>query len=185
MLVLFYFFDRRQMSKLGRQGKKSWAIKNNGEIVFPYSVAQKKYGISRTQFSRALDQLIKYGFIDINHHGGGMLKDFTTYFISDRWENYATDKFIDKFRKKDIRKLGFTTENWEERTGKKRTVKAKPSNVNDTCSGNVNVTRIQKVKKTSSIRNVTEKKHSLAPLQRAKSNTEEFQLFSNKSVTVL
>lgn len=173
------------MSKLGRQGKKSWAIKNNGEIVFPYSVAQKKYGISRTQFSRALDQLIKYGLIDINHHGGGMLKDCTTYFISDSWKNYGTDKFVEKSRKKDIRKLGFTAENWEERTGKKRTVKAKSSNENDTCSGNGNITRIQKVKKVSSNENVTEEKQGLAPLQRAKSNIEEFQRFSNKSVTVL
>ena len=96
-----------------------WTNYNNGEIVFSYPEAVTKFQLSRPAFSRALTALIEYGFIDINHHGGGMFKDMTSYYISDRWRDYGTPAFKEKSRRKDTRKLGFTPENWEERTGKK------------------------------------------------------------------
>ncbi|MGY8817621.1 MAG: hypothetical protein ACKVHB_07630, partial [Pseudomonadales bacterium] len=76
--------------------------------------------LSKPRFSRALTALIEYGFIDINHHGGGMFNDMTTYHNSDRWRNYGTPDFKEKSRKKDTRGLGFTAKNWEERSKKKR-----------------------------------------------------------------
>ena len=90
--VLFLFLARRKMGKVGsRRGKESWAITNNGEIVFPYSQAVSKFGITKPRFQRALRQLIEFGFLDINHHGGGLVKDCTTYFISDRWKKYGKE----------------------------------------------------------------------------------------------
>ena len=49
-----------------------------------------------------------------------MVKDMTTYYISDRWRDYGTPEFKKQFRPKDTRGLGFTAKNWEERSKKKR-----------------------------------------------------------------
>jgi N-acetylglucosamine-6-phosphate deacetylase len=113
--VLLLFYCRRKLSKVGRHGKGKWLVINNGEILFPYSEAEKKFGIKKSTFARAITQLIEHGFIDINHHGGGMLGDATTYFISERWYNYGTDKFIAKTRMKDTRKLGFASDKMKKR----------------------------------------------------------------------
>ena len=79
--VLFWFLARRQYVSGKVKGSKEWTNYNNGEIVFSYPEAVTRFKLSRPTFSRALTALIEYGFIDINHHGGGMIKDMTTYYI--------------------------------------------------------------------------------------------------------
>ncbi len=121
--VLMLFMLRRKMKKMGsRKGKENWVIYNNGEIVFPYAEAAKKYGLKASTFARAIDSLVGNGFLDIAHAGGGLMGDCTKYAISNRWMKFGTDQFEPKTRPKDTRSLGFTPENWEERTGKKRKV---------------------------------------------------------------
>ncbi|MBT6296799.1 MAG: hypothetical protein HOJ14_09600 [Nitrospina sp.] len=138
--VFLWFLARRQFVGYKVKGSKEWSNYNNGEIVFSYPEAETKFKLSRPRFSRALTALIEYGFIDINHHGGGMIKDMTTYYISDRWRDYGTLDFKEKTRRKDIRGLGFTKKNWEERTGRKRKTSSKLSNENVTGTSNGNVT---------------------------------------------
>jgi DNA-binding PadR family transcriptional regulator len=138
--VYLLFLQRRVMKKTGRKGKEKWFIENNGEIVFSYTEAQKKYGITKPRFQRALKELVEKGLIDVTHHGGGVRGDFSTYAICERWRDYGTEKFDFKTLPKDTRKLGFTKKNWEERTGKKRTKKEKSGNGNVNGSGNKNVT---------------------------------------------
>ena len=108
MLIMFYC--RRRMKWM--RSSKYWKIINNGEIVLPYGEVQKKLGVSRKTISRAIDQLVEYGFIDITHAGGGMNGDCSKYHISDRWELYGTEDFIKKFREKDTR-CKITPKNWE------------------------------------------------------------------------
>ena len=131
IFILLEFYSRRQVAKIPRRG---YQISNNGEILFTYAEAQNKFGISRSTFRRAIDQLVNLGFIDIAHHGGGMMKDSSKYGISERWRDYGREEYIKKSRQKDTRKLGFTKKNWEERTGRKRKLKSKTSISNDTCS---------------------------------------------------
>jgi DNA-binding PadR family transcriptional regulator len=138
--VYLLFLRRRVMKKVGPKGRERWFIENNGKIVFTYTEALNKYGFSKPRFQRALNELVEKGFIDITHHGGGVKGDFSTYAISERWRDYGTEKYVFKTRPKDTRKLGFTKENWEERTGKKRTNKAKSGNETINGSGNKNVT---------------------------------------------
>ncbi|MBN2011945.1 hypothetical protein JW960_21630 [candidate division KSB1 bacterium] len=96
--VLIRFLGKRQICKI-KSGKRSiTAILNNGKIVFTYREAKEKYGISEKTFSRALDQLIKFGFIDIARPGIGYAKIETLYSISERWKDFGTDKFIEKKR---------------------------------------------------------------------------------------
>ena len=136
--VLFFFLTRRQWERAGRKGK--WYTTNNGEIVFPYKEAKDRFKIPKSSFARAIDSLIEYGFIDIAHLGGGLIGDCTKYSISDRWRNYGTDDFINKKRKKDTRGFGFTSKNWEEKTGRKRTIVSKSGIKNDTRTSNKNDT---------------------------------------------
>ena len=170
---------------MGRQGKVRWVIVNNGKIVFPYCEAKKKYGIPATTFARAIDQLIKFGLIDINHLGGRMAKDMTTYYISDRWRDYGTPEFKKQFRPKDTRGLGLTRENWEEITGKKRKASSKISNKNVTGTSNKNVTAYRGITYVPSNKNVTEEIDPNFFIYKGEELIRYFRLRSNKNVTIL
>ncbi len=94
MLVYLDFLRKRQMERVKRSKRSDdWIIKNNGEIVYPYSEAEKK-GIGRREFRNAIDELIQKGFLDIAHQGsGGRSGDMTKYFIDVRWKDYGTPVF--------------------------------------------------------------------------------------------
>ena len=138
MGVLFLFLYRRQWKQAGRKGK--WYTTNDGEIVFPYKEAKKRFKIPKSSFARAIDSLVEYGFIDIAHLGGGLIGDCTRYSISDRWRNYDTERFVQKTRPKDTRGFGFTSKNWEEKTGRKRRKQSKSGIKNNTRTSNKNDT---------------------------------------------
>ena len=142
MEVLLLFLYRRQWKQASRKGK--WYTTNNGEIVFPYKEAKKRFKIPKSSFARAIDNLIEYGFIEIAHLGGGLIGDCTKYSISNRWRNYDTDRFVQKKRSKDTRGFGFTAKNWEEKTGRKRRIESKSGIKNDTRTSNKNDTNKSK-----------------------------------------
>ena len=183
--VLIWFMRRRQMEKFGRTGKERWSVANNGEIVFTYAEAEKKFGLTRARFSRALTQLIELGFIDIAHHGGGLMGDCTLYAISDRWRNYDTDRFVFKTRPKDTRKLGFTEKNWEVMTGKKRKTQSKPSNNIDTYPSNKNITPQIININTPSNKIDTERNERKALILNAMHQYYKIMNRSNKNITIL
>ena len=158
IFVLFEFLSRRKMVQDGRKGR--WGIANNGEIVFPYAEAEETFKMFRSTFCRSISQLVKLGFIDIAHHGGGMMKDCSKYGISERWRDYGKEEFISKSRKKDNRKLGFRKDNWEKQTGRKRKRKSKIGINNDTSSSITNDTRDHQTTFTPSIIHAT---HQIDP----------------------
>ena len=106
LLVYLDFLRKRQMEQLKHQKRSdNWIVKNNGEIVYPYSEAEKK-GVGRREFRNAIDELIAKGFLDIAHQGsGGRSGDMTKYFIDNRWSDYGTPSFrpAKKNRAKDSR----------------------------------------------------------------------------------
>jgi len=68
------------------------------EFAFTFAEA-KKDGIPNDTFHRSVSQLIKYGFI-MRVKRGGIIgfegkKENTYYRLSQRWETYGTDKFIE------------------------------------------------------------------------------------------
>jgi len=102
---LMVFLARRQMHIV--KASREWVIKNNGEIVFPYSDAKNRYGVKNPgTHSRNLRELHAKGFIDVNHLGGGMEGDPTTFSISKRWKKYETPDFEEVEWPKDSRKRG-------------------------------------------------------------------------------
>ncbi len=107
--VMTGFLVRRQFNEVRSPGgrRSSWVIINNGQIEFTYAEAKGKYGVTNPRFTRAIDQLVEVGFIDIAKQGGGMLKNKTLYAISDRWEKFGTEEFKHVERQKDMRQMGY------------------------------------------------------------------------------
>ena len=153
MEVLLLFLYRRQWKQAGRKGK--WYTTNNGEIVFPYKEAKKRFKIPKSSFARAIDKLMEHGFIEIAHLGGGLIGDCTRYSISERWRKYGTDSFVRKKRPKDTRGFGFTAKNWEEKTGRKRRIESKSGIKNDTRTSNKNDTR-ERERRTQLVSNLVQ-----------------------------
>jgi hypothetical protein len=87
--------------------EKEWQLTNNGEIQFTYAEAETDYGIPAGKFTRAIDELIRVGLIDIIKTSLGLHKDVTLYAISDRWEKFGTAEFIENKRRKRKQQLGF------------------------------------------------------------------------------
>jgi hypothetical protein len=108
--VYLIFLTKRKLEKVqSRPGSrdKAYVVANNGEIRFTYAEASGKYGIPSKRFTRALDELVRVGLIDISHSGFGLRKDVTLYTISDRWERFGTSEFQNVGRAKRTEKLGF------------------------------------------------------------------------------
>lgn len=127
MKVFLLFRTKCRMEKFrGKPGKRGPVILNNGEIVFSYREAQKKYGISASRFRRAIDELVAKGFIDIAHTGMGVHKVATWYAISERWRDYGTPQFKEvKWPKPNIANPGFKRGNklWRKARKKKSSAK--------------------------------------------------------------
>jgi hypothetical protein len=117
--VLFRFLAKRQWEHVRRPctREKSWVIANNGSIEFCYTEAER-HGLSPKQFTKAIDELLRVGFIDITHTGYGLHKDKTLYAVSDRWEAYDTEGFEVKERPQRRQKIGFQTGNGHGRNSK-------------------------------------------------------------------
>ena len=81
------------------------------------------------------------------------MKECSKYGTSERWQDYDKEKFIKKSRQKDTRKLGFTKDNWEKQTGRKRKNKSKISITDNTRSGITGDTSDHKMPATPSIVN--------------------------------
>jgi Mn-dependent DtxR family transcriptional regulator len=64
----------------------------NKGLVFTYTEAESM-GISKSHFLTILKKLIEVGFIDIEHQGGGLARDFSRYAFSARWTEYGTKNF--------------------------------------------------------------------------------------------
>lgn len=97
--VYLLFRTKCQISKrYAARGRHDRIISNNGQIEFTYLEAEKKYGISKDRFGRALDQLIDRGFIDVKASGMGVHKVKTWYAISERWIDYGTLAFCEAKR---------------------------------------------------------------------------------------
>jgi len=85
--------------RVGPKRKPQWTVLNDGQIVYPYKEAQER-GISPPAFTRAIDDLVDHGFIDIRKSGAGLLKTPTLYGFSERWRDWGTNRFTERPRRK-------------------------------------------------------------------------------------
>lgn len=93
MWVLQRFLQKRTWSDVKFRGRKQ-RVYENGGLSFTYSEAQH-FGISTAQFHRILKVLVERGFIDVEHRGGGLGRDYSRYKLSERWQKWGTPEFED------------------------------------------------------------------------------------------
>ena len=83
--LLVLFLAKRRFQQHGRKGKEKKICVNCDSLTFAYVEARRKYGITKSRFSRAIDELLAKGFITIVHHGGAFKQDKSIYALSDNW----------------------------------------------------------------------------------------------------
>lgn len=98
--VLMWFLAKRRMAKEKMGKREAWTVANNGEITFTYKEAKAKHGLNPQAFSKAIEELVAKGFIDIERPGTGVGKVPTLFAISKRWQKYGTAEFESVKRKK-------------------------------------------------------------------------------------
>lgn len=121
--VFMIFLNKCQWKPIEGSAKRSkeYYLANQGEVQFTYDEALEKWGITQKKFTKALDELVRVGLIDITKSGFGLQKDKSLYAISDRWEKFGTDEFVVKKRQKRKQQLGFTKRNsYGKNSGKKQ-----------------------------------------------------------------
>lgn len=90
--VLNWFHEKIKISiDKKKRGKDRYTI-NDGSISFTYSEAAFR-GISSQQFRKALKELHRFGFINIEKPGSGLKGDWTIFAMSDRWRNFGSTLF--------------------------------------------------------------------------------------------
>ncbi len=87
IIVMLRFLQKRQWT-----GKGKKTTYTNTNLVFTYEEAEE-LGISRSTFLEILTKLVELGFIDIEHQGNGLAKDYSRYAVSERWKYYGTPYF--------------------------------------------------------------------------------------------
>lgn len=105
--VLLAFMLRRRLQKTKGGRDASYRVTNNGEIVLPYREAERRLGIPGAAFRRAIDDLVRVGFLDIAERGNGVARTPTLYGLSERWRRYGHDDFVERARTPERRGLGF------------------------------------------------------------------------------
>ena len=89
IFVLLRFYQKRTWTRHRRNKRPEFH--NNG-LVFTYAEAVE-LGISNSQFHVVIKKLVEVGFIDIEHQGGGVARDYSRYKLSERWKAFGTPNF--------------------------------------------------------------------------------------------
>jgi len=89
VVLLLNFHKKKEIS-----GGGDYRIMNNGNIEMKYS----ETGFSKATSAKYLDELINAGFIALNRKGTANLP--STYFISEEWRVFGTEKFHISRRRK-------------------------------------------------------------------------------------
>jgi hypothetical protein len=85
--------DGCKVKKNARRGKNQFFAGNNGELVLTYSGLHNQFEYSTRTISKALDQLINYGFIEIAQLGCGVKRQSHKIALIENWRQYGTPGF--------------------------------------------------------------------------------------------
>lgn len=66
---------------------------NNGKLVLSYKSIHGQFGYSTATISKAIDQLVATGFIEIAELGIGVKRQSHKIALIKNWEKYGTDEF--------------------------------------------------------------------------------------------
>ena len=100
--LLTLFLAKRQFEYVGRKGKQKRVCVNRDQLVLTYIEAEKKYGVSKPRFSRALAELLAKGFVTLVNHGGTYKQDKSLYGLSDRWMLWQPEIVFETRKKREV-----------------------------------------------------------------------------------
>ena len=88
--VLIAFLDKRMREKQSKAVDKKGSKRkpkfiNLDNITLTYGELEKKYWIIPQSATRAIDELLAKGFIEIRHQGGAYRHDMSVYALIDKW----------------------------------------------------------------------------------------------------
>jgi len=94
-------FMRMRYKKIEKAGKKKYCTEDNvNSLVLTQKKAEELWNMDRRTLTKAIRELIDYGFVDLVSHGFLRLKGAAAgqkqpnvYSLSDRWKDYATPKY--------------------------------------------------------------------------------------------
>ena len=87
--LLNIFMLKRNFERFpAKKGRNNLVCINCQELTFTYIEAEKAYGITKSRFSRGIDELLAKGFISIVRPGGAYQQDKTVFALSDRWKRW-------------------------------------------------------------------------------------------------
>jgi len=117
LLNWFYEKVRLKVDKKKRGGKR-FVLIDGEDISFSYAEGERR-GLSHHQFSKALQELHRFGFIDQKRPGSRLKGDWTAYAISERWREFGIPSFKEIPWRKSVlwRNFGFGS---QEKRSKKR-----------------------------------------------------------------
>jgi hypothetical protein len=84
--------DRYKPCKRHKEDTRYYA-KNNGTLVLTYKGIHKQFGYSTATISKAIDQLVSHGFIEIAELGCGVKRQSHKIALTTNWKQYKTDDF--------------------------------------------------------------------------------------------
>lgn len=95
--------------------KNEYDFKNERDLIYTYDEMQEEWDISsRSTVTKAIDELIEKGLIDIVRSGMGIHRRPNVYAVSDRWRKWHPSKstrvyngFVDKSRERAVSNPGF------------------------------------------------------------------------------
>lgn len=108
--VLLRFSQKRTWADYKVKRKKK-RVYNDKNLSFTYTEAQE-LGISTSQFHVILVKLVEVGFIDMEHQGGGLTRDYSRFALSERWRDYGKPDFK-KVVKKRVLQPGLDVRSWQ------------------------------------------------------------------------
>jgi hypothetical protein len=117
--VLMRFYQKRKWKYVKDGRKKKKIIYIDDGLVFTYAEAEH-LGISNSQFHTILKRLYELGFINIEHQGGGLARDYSRYSLPSKWRDYGTPLFRERTKPKAGRP-GCDVRSWMRKKSKQTT----------------------------------------------------------------
>jgi hypothetical protein len=110
--VLIAFLDKRMREKASeardkKGNKRKPKFINLDNITLTYGELEKKYGVQSQSVTRAIDELLAKGFIEIRKPGGAYKHDKTIYALVDNWMLWKKGSEPFSVRKKDTVHRGY------------------------------------------------------------------------------
>jgi hypothetical protein len=124
--ILLRLMQKRVWAERKRRRKGRRPDFVNGGIAFTYTEAAA-FGIGKSTFPDAIKQLVTVGFVDIEHQGGGVGRDYSRYAISDRWRDFGTDRFV-LVEKKRVLQPGLDVRAWQAKRERREQIKKTTGN---------------------------------------------------------